>query len=861
MGITSLLRVDLQIAGAWTNVTDHVFTQEKITIRRGRTSETSDPTPSAATLTFDNRDARFTPRNPAGAYYPNFGRNTPIRIGVGVPPQGSGALQAAAATISAPATIAESAGVALAIWAQTGAGTITAAAGYTSIGASSGTNMTMRVGRKAIGGAGAVAAAVASSTVTALGAGAQVLIPGGTVTTVGTAATTAANAALTEYSAPQVGPFACAAGDVIVCAATWSQDTRNAMVCPPSDDSQASEWMLVADSGPTALGQPRAAIWTRYCNAAVAALNVKFPNSLVGPADTLITVAQVTGATAWNCRFVGACSDIQTQSPNGMDIRTTVTCGGTLRAMGQGNPPAHSSIWRQAVATGALAYWPLEGGTLATVLPSPIPGVGPATAFGTYAPGNSVAAYPFSDALGTFTFGNVVGYVPAYSPAANVAGMIFGAVQLSATDAGAAAKAALLMARTSGAHGTAHSIFIQYTNDTTATLVIFDEAFNTLGTAALAVTNMLAPGAPVWFVSWIPNAANPTTKTDFQFGNIDAVTGAAAINAVTTVTTTVGAITDVWLGRDPTGTANFIKPWVGGHLGASQHCVLANAGALILSDMIPTSVSFTALDGWVGENRFERMMRICQEQSVPLAVPNGSNTVKIGTAPTAMGFQPSLPPLAQLLLCASTDTGELADARCGGLLYRSLANLSAQTAVCTLDYSAMVIAAPLTPVDDDSITRNDVTATQLGGTSARTVVLTGALGVATVGDYATQVTVDVAVQSRDLQHVAEWLAHVGTVNEQRFPAVTLPLEASSNVQAFSAIDIGQRITIANTPAWIQPGPSEEIVIGVAETLGPISEWTITLVCEPYSPYAVLRLDGGATFGQLDVNYLGLWGQS
>lgn len=861
MGITSLVRVDLQLAGIWTNITDHTYVEEKITIRRGRTTETSDPTPSSAIFTLDNRDGRFTPRNPAGAYYPNFGRNTPVRIGVGVPPQGTGAPQVSAATVTAPATVAESAGLAIALWAQTGAGTITQPAGYTSIGATAGTNATMRVATKAIAAAGAVAAAVATSTVTAVGAGAQILIPGGVLSAQGTAATVATAAAITEYSAPQVGPFTCAAGDVIVCAAAWSQDMHGAMTCPPSDDSGASEWQLVADSGPAGLGQPRVQIWTRYCNAAVAALNVKFPNSLISPSDTLITVAQVTGATAWNPRFQGACSDITTTATDQFDIRTNVTAGGTLRQMGQGNPPAHSSIWRQAVSTGALAYWPLEGGSLATVLPSPIAQVGAAAAFGTYAPGTNATSYPFSDPLGTFTAGNVVGIIPSYSAAANVSGAVYGAFQLSATDVAAQAKAAILMAQTTGAAGTAHYVFLQYTNDTTVTLVVFDEALNTLGTSALAVHNILAPTAPFWFIHWLPNAGNPTTKTDFQFGYLDSSNGVTSqVASIATLNTTVGPMTAVWIGREPTGTANFDVPFVGGHLAASRNCVLASGGLLILSDLIPNTPAFASVAGWVGENRYERMLRICQEQGIALAQPNGSNTVTFGHAPTALGYQPSLTALAQLLLCQATDQGEMADARCGGLLYRSAAALSAQASKVTLDYAANVISAPLTPIEDDSITRNDSTATQLNGSSARQVVTAGPLGTLTVGSYATTATVDVYSPTRDLQHVAEWLVHVGTVNEQRFPAVQLVLEASNNVQAFSSIDIGQRVTIANTPAWIQPGPSEEIVIGMAEVLGPVAEWTITLICEPYSPYAVLRLDGGTGLGQLDVDYLGLWGQ-
>lgn len=858
MGITSLLRVDLQLAGIWTNITDHVLTNERITIRRGRGSETAGATPSSATLALDNRDGRFTPRNPAGTYYPNFARNTPIRIGIGVPPQGSGrGQQAASASIVAPATVAESAGLALAIWAQAGAGTITSAAGYTSQGSATGTVATMRVASKAIASAGAVAAATASSTVSAVSAAAQILIPGGAVSSSGSAITTAAANALSEYNGPQVGPFALAAGDVLVCLAMWSQDPRNAMVAPPGDDSPGAEWMLVADSGPTTAGSPRTAIWTRYANAAAAACTVKFPNWLVGYADAAVTVIKVTGATGWNPRFVGKCSDISTDSPDGFDVRATVTCGATLRAMGQGNPTPHSAPWRQAVATGAVGYWPLEGGTLSTVLPSPISGVPAASAFGGFAPGNNSVAYPFSDPLGTFTAGNVSGNVPAYATGANVAGGIFGLVALQASDAAALAKGAFLMAQTAGAIGTTRYVFIQYTTDTTATLVLFDEALNTLGTVGpITTSNILPPGAPTWFVHWKPNATNPTTQVDIQFGNIDAIAARASASAISTITTTIGPITTVWMGREPSGIFNFAKPFVAGHMGATTNVL--NQGTFMTSDFIPNSFSFAAPAGWPGENRFERLLRLCQEQSVPLAMRNAANSITLGTGPEPLGSQLSATPLDLIAVAQATDTGELADARCGGLLYRSQADLSAQAPVATLDYSAAVIAAPLVPVDDDATTRNDVTVTQQLGPSARTAVATGTLGIAAVGDYPSSATVSVFRQSTDLARISEWMAHVGTVDEQRFPAVALPLEASSNVQVFSAIDIGQRVTISNTPVWMQPGPSEEIVIGLTETIGPIAEWTIVLATEPYAPYAVLQLDAGTGYAELDSHYLGLW---
>jgi hypothetical protein len=71
-------------AGTWTDVTHYVQRRENdgITITRGRPDEGTKIEPSKATLNFNNRDGRFSPRNPNGAYYRLIGRNTQIRISI-----------------------------------------------------------------------------------------------------------------------------------------------------------------------------------------------------------------------------------------------------------------------------------------------------------------------------------------------------------------------------------------------------------------------------------------------------------------------------------------------------------------------------------------------------------------------------------------------------------------------------------------------------------------------------------------------------------------------------------------------------------------------------------------------------------
>lgn len=64
----------------WTDISPYVYYRDRIHISRGRPDETSQIQPQTATLTINNRDGRFSPRNPTGPYYGLISRNTQIRI-------------------------------------------------------------------------------------------------------------------------------------------------------------------------------------------------------------------------------------------------------------------------------------------------------------------------------------------------------------------------------------------------------------------------------------------------------------------------------------------------------------------------------------------------------------------------------------------------------------------------------------------------------------------------------------------------------------------------------------------------------------------------------------------------------------
>lgn len=75
------LTVELYLGSlGWTDVSAYVYYRDRVRISRGRPNESSRVQPQTCSMTLNNGDGRFSPRNPVGAWYGLIGRNTPIRV-------------------------------------------------------------------------------------------------------------------------------------------------------------------------------------------------------------------------------------------------------------------------------------------------------------------------------------------------------------------------------------------------------------------------------------------------------------------------------------------------------------------------------------------------------------------------------------------------------------------------------------------------------------------------------------------------------------------------------------------------------------------------------------------------------------
>lgn len=73
---------EIRVGGVWTDITDHLSSDEPIRVDRGRADEQASAAPSSLQLSLRNSDGAFSPGNPLSPYYPDWGRGCEIRVSV-----------------------------------------------------------------------------------------------------------------------------------------------------------------------------------------------------------------------------------------------------------------------------------------------------------------------------------------------------------------------------------------------------------------------------------------------------------------------------------------------------------------------------------------------------------------------------------------------------------------------------------------------------------------------------------------------------------------------------------------------------------------------------------------------------------
>jgi hypothetical protein len=243
-----------------------------------------------------------------------------------------------------------------------------------------------------------------------------------------------------------------------------------------------------------------------------------------------------------------------------------------------------------------------------------------------------------------------------------------------------------------------------------------------------------------------------------------------------------------------------------------------------------------ALDGYDGELAHVRLARLCHEESVSLTTS--------ATTSAAMGPQQSGTLLDALRECETADQGILYELEFG-LGYLSLTERYNTASVLDLDFRGADIAEPPEPADDDQQTVNMFTASRPDGSFA---TVQDATSVAADGLYAGSGTFNVELDEQ-LVDIASWKVHVGTVDEDRWPAIPIRLARTpGRITSWVAVGIGSEMTVANPPSQMSPATIVAVVEGWAEAFNPYM-WEAVLNTSPASSFTVGEWDdAGSLWG-------------
>jgi hypothetical protein len=225
-----------------------------------------------------------------------------------------------------------------------------------------------------------------------------------------------------------------------------------------------------------------------------------------------------------------------------------------------------------------------------------------------------------------------------------------------------------------------------------------------------------------------------------------------------------------------------------------------------------------------------------------------------------MGPQLPATVLGLMTECANADMGILLEREVAlGLAYKPREYLYCQSAALALTYTNSELAKVPVPVDDDRYTRNDIIATRVNGSSARVALDEGPMSTQPpplgVGPYDDGASVNVSADNV-LPYQAGWRVHLGTVDEARFPQLSINLShpkiAGTSLRS-DALGIlpGARVTVAGMPSWTQPDDVSQIVLGIQESINHFKH-EMTFNCAPESPYRVATTDD-TVLGHVDTD--------
>ena len=544
--------------------------------------------------------------------------------------------------------------------------------------------------------------------------------------------------------------------------------------------------------------------------------------------NTPIRVSVPDGSGGKSYRLWGEVSE---WAPNwdisGSDVWTDVSASGILRRLAQGPVPERSVIFNaitDPLPSSVVAYWPMEDASGATTLASALTTGSAMTWTGTPTLA-SYSGFAASDPLPDLTSATLSGGVPKYTdPTATQVRFL---AYIPATGL-AEGKVLCAFDQVDYSVGSAQfwELYYSVSTDASNSLVLRTCADDGTNLGALLPHTLDVRGRLLYVSVELQEAGTSITRAvrlrDVNSGRTYSVSDTETLTQLTRVTRVQFGPAS----RSAVGPGTAFLPGV-----AVGHCTVETA----ITDVAALGVRLNP----IGETAGRRIQRLCDEQGIAFdAVGDLDDTVPLG----AQGKQNTLSLIQEAVLA---DGGMLYENPAVlGLGYRTRASLYNQDPALTLNYAAANLAQIPVPVEDDRYVQNKVTVT-CGGVSATYEETSGnlstALPPAGVGTYGQETTLNLAsTDTPTLQDEAAWRVHLGTVDEARFPQVSVNLAHPSITpdmrRAIIGMRMGDRVQVTNPPQWLPPDTIDQLVLGISETVTRF-EHRVAFTCAPASPYS------------------------
>jgi hypothetical protein len=828
------LTAELYVNGAWTDITTSVFTRDGggVAIERGRRDEGSRADPGKAGFSLKNTNGTFSPRNPTGPYYGQIGRNTAVRFSVAGPSTylalPGDTLSKAHAPDAASLGITGDIDIRIDVELDNWRRRCDLAAKYQTSG-------DQRSWALYLHGAGdgvlTFTWATAGTLASTIDVSSTVPVPAPATGRQAVRVTLDVNngsggRTVTFYTAATIaGPWV-QLGDPVTAAGVTSifdsvagielGDAVNLAAEPVKGKLYAFE--LRSGIGGTVVANPNFTIQTP---GAVSFADTASPANtwtIEGDAEITDRLIRFTGeVSAWPPRW-----DV-----TGRDVWVSAEAAGIQRRLGQGSPVEGSVMYRGMTfdAEQVVAYWPMEDAVGAKSLASASPGVGPLQIVGTpelASHGGFIASAPLPVLAGA----QLTGAAPSYTATTQTQVRWL----MNVPVAGDADNQSVVTFYTTGSlrrwechYGVGGTLGLRaFDAGGTQVFDTGDFAFAVNGKQLLVSVELTQDGADV----------------DYTLGTLEVGQSSGLFAGGTAAGQTVGRVGVIIV--SPNGG---LADTAIGHL--SVQTVITSF--FDLADQ---------MNAWIGESAGRRIVRLCAEEGIECLARGDIDDTE------PMGAQQPGALLDLLGEAAETDGGLLYEPReVLGLAYRTRASLYNQAPAAELDYAAGHLVPPLEPTDDDQNVRNDITVSRVEGSSARAVQEAGVLSVqappAGVGRYDEQVTINPRYDAL-LPDQAAWRLHLGTVDEARYPVISLNLaklsaEAEAALVAdLVAADVGDLLTIENMPtAWLPPGVLSQLALGFGEFIAQF-DWDVSVNCTPAAPYEVAAFDVQGRYGPHDT---------